>query len=78
MILRYPHKYSISPWPPGVPADAPVEQIAELVRQTYWFRPDTGSPWFFDRFFDVAWDPPVAALRPGGQEIAVLAATATD
>jgi len=58
----------------GAPADAPVERIAELVRQTQWFRPDPGSAWFSD----VAWDLAMAALRPDGQGIAVLAATDTD
>ncbi|MFE7531813.1 DUF6183 family protein [Kitasatospora sp. NPDC057542] len=58
----------------GAPADAPVERIAELVRQTHWFRPDPGSAWFYD----IAWDLAVAALRPDGQRIAVLAATDTD
>ncbi|MFF7993321.1 DUF6183 family protein [Kitasatospora xanthocidica] len=58
----------------GSPADAPVAEVAELVRRTSWFRVGTSSPWFHD----VAWDLAVAALRPGGQEIAVLAATDTD
>ncbi|GHF78257.1 hypothetical protein GCM10018790_65280 [Kitasatospora xanthocidica] len=58
----------------GSPADAPVAEVAELVRRTSWFRIGTSSPWFHD----VAWDLAVAALRPGGREIAVLAATDTD
>ncbi|MDH6130285.1 DUF6183 family protein [Kitasatospora sp. GP82] len=58
----------------GAPVDAPVERIAELARQTHWFRPDPGSAWFYD----VAWDLAVAALRPDSQGIAVLAATDTD
>ncbi|MFD8783619.1 DUF6183 family protein [Kitasatospora sp. NPDC059599] len=58
----------------GAPADAPVEQVAESARRTHWFRPASGSAWFHD----IAWDLGVAALRPGGHEIAVLAATDTD
>ncbi|KQV19234.1 MULTISPECIES: DUF6183 family protein [unclassified Kitasatospora] len=56
------------------PAGAPVERIAELVRQSHWFRPEPDSAWFCE----VAWDLAVAVLRPGGQGIAVLAATDTD
>jgi Family of unknown function (DUF6183) len=58
----------------GAPADAPVMRTAELVRQTRWFRANTASMWFYE----VAWDLAIAALRPGSQEIAVLAATDTD
>ncbi|MBT2458327.1 DUF6183 family protein [Streptomyces sp. ISL-86] len=58
----------------GAAADAPITHTAELVRQTRWFRVDTASMWFYE----VAWDLAIAALRPGGQEIAVLAATDTD
>ncbi|GAB2714925.1 DUF6183 family protein [Kitasatospora kifunensis] len=58
----------------GSPAAAPPAQIAELVRRTSWFRVDTTSAWFYGIYWDLA----VAALRPGGQEIAVLAATDTD
>ncbi|UYQ60865.1 DUF6183 family protein [Streptomyces peucetius] len=58
----------------GAPADAPIGRTAELVEQTHWFRLGTSSPWFQE----VAWDLAVAAVRPGGQEIAVLAATDTD
>jgi hypothetical protein len=49
-------------------------RTAELVRQTRWFRANTASMWFYE----VAWDLAIAALRPGSQEIAVLAATDTD
>ncbi|SCE01344.1 hypothetical protein GA0115240_135255 [Streptomyces sp. DvalAA-14] len=38
-----------------------------------WFRVHTTSAWFYGIYWDLA----VAALRPGGQEIAVLAATDT-
>ncbi|MFJ7948298.1 DUF6183 family protein [Streptomyces sp. NPDC096354] len=58
----------------GVPADAPIARTAELVRQASWFRVATASSWFYE----VAWDLAIAALRSGGQEIAVLAATDTD
>ncbi|MEW2636490.1 DUF6183 family protein [Streptomyces sp. NPDC048389] len=58
----------------GAPAGAPPARIAELVEQTHWFRLGTTSRWFHE----VAWDLAVAAIRPGGQEIAVLAATDTD
>ncbi|MFF0063358.1 DUF6183 family protein [Streptomyces sp. NPDC005279] len=58
----------------GAPADAPVMRTAELVRQTRWFRLDPASTWFHE----VAWDLAIVALRPGGQEIAALAATDTD
>lgn len=59
----------------GAPADAPITSTAELVRQTRWFRVGAGSSrWFHD----IAWDLAVAALRPGGRDIAVLAATDTD
>lgn len=59
----------------GSPADAPVEAIADRVQRTTWLRLGTAStPWFHN----VAWDLALAALRPGGQELAVLAATDTD
>ncbi|WP_404952902.1 DUF6183 family protein [Streptomyces sp. 147326] len=59
----------------GAPTDAPITHTAELVRQTRWFCPDAvSSMWFHE----VAWDLAVAALRPGGPEIVVLAATDTD
>ncbi|MFD7905153.1 DUF6183 family protein [Kitasatospora sp. NPDC059747] len=57
------------------PADTPIAETADRVRQTSWFRIGTASaPWFHN----VAWDLALAALRPGGQEFAVLAATDTD
>ncbi|MFE3687513.1 DUF6183 family protein [Streptomyces sp. NPDC059095] len=58
----------------GCPADTPVTHIAEVARGAYWFRTDIKSAWFYE----VAWDLSVAVLRPGGQEIAFLAATDTD
>ncbi|MFJ1973886.1 DUF6183 family protein [Streptomyces sp. NPDC087903] len=58
----------------GAPANAPIAHTAELVRQTRWFRVDTASAWFYE----VAWDLAIAALRPGGQDVAPLAATDTD
>jgi hypothetical protein len=59
----------------GSPADAPITEVAELVRRTSWFRIGTASATWFH---NVAWDLALAALRPGGREIAVLAATDTD
>ncbi|MEU8515936.1 DUF6183 family protein [Kitasatospora sp. NPDC048722] len=59
----------------GSPANAPIAGTADRVRRTSWFRVGTASaPWFHN----VAWDLALAALRPGGREIAVLAATDTD
>ncbi|MFD7788528.1 DUF6183 family protein [Streptomyces nojiriensis] len=58
----------------GAPTGATVRETADLVRRTTWFRLGTTSRWFHQ----VAWDLALAALRPGGQEIAVLAATDTD
>ncbi|MEU3464453.1 DUF6183 family protein [Streptomyces sp. NPDC006733] len=58
----------------GCPADAPLAQVAERVRRTTWFHMDSAPGWFHG----ILWDLAVAALRPGGQEIAVLAATDTD
>ncbi|MFD7116232.1 DUF6183 family protein [Streptomyces sp. NPDC059922] len=58
----------------GVPADTPPAEMAGLVERTHWFRLAPVSDWFHG----VAWDLAVAALRPGGQEIAVLTAADTD
>lgn len=58
----------------GAAPDAPVDDTALLVEQAHCFIADPSSAWFHQ----VAWDLAVAALRPGGQEIAVLTATDTD
>ncbi|MFF7966572.1 DUF6183 family protein [Streptomyces sp. NPDC007903] len=58
----------------GAAPDASVEDTAMLVEQAHWFIADPSSDWFRQ----VAWDLAVAVLRPGGQDIAVLAATDTD
>lgn len=58
----------------GAAPDAPLDHTAMLVEQAHWFIADPSSDWFHQ----VAWDLAVAALRPGGQEIAVLTATDTD
>ncbi|MEV8047250.1 DUF6183 family protein [Streptomyces griseoluteus] len=58
----------------GAAPDAPVDDTAMLVEQAHWFIADPSSDWFHQ----VAWDLAVAVLRPGGQDIAVLAATDTD
>lgn len=58
----------------GAAPDAPTSHTATLVEQAQWFIADPSSDWFHQ----VAWDLAVAALRPGGQEIAVLTATDTD
>lgn len=58
----------------GAPPDSPIVHTAELVRKVVWFRLSTTSAWFYQ----VAWDLAITALRPNGQEIAVIAATDTD
>ncbi|SES05443.1 hypothetical protein SAMN04487983_102946 [Streptomyces sp. yr375] len=58
----------------GAAPDAPISHTATLVEQAHWFIADPSSDWFHQ----VAWDLAVAALRPGGQDIAVLTATDTD
>ncbi|MFF4548956.1 DUF6183 family protein [Streptomyces sp. NPDC001435] len=58
----------------GAAPDAPIDHTAMLVEQAHWFIADASSDWFHQ----VAWDLAVAALRPGGQEIAILTATDTD
>ncbi|MFD8420885.1 DUF6183 family protein [Streptomyces sp. NPDC059466] len=58
----------------GAAPDAPVDDTAMLVERAHWFIADPSSDWFHQ----VAWDLAVAVLRPGGQNIAVLAATDTD
>ncbi|MFJ5162975.1 DUF6183 family protein [Streptomyces anulatus] len=58
----------------GAPADRPLAEVAEAVVRTTWLRIAPGSSWFYE----IAWDLAVAALRPDGQGIAVLAATDTD
>ncbi|WP_405990664.1 DUF6183 family protein [Streptomyces sp. NBC_00986] len=58
----------------GAAPDTPLHHTAMLVEQAHWFVADPSSDWFHH----VAWDLAVAALRPGGQEIAVLTATDTD
>ncbi|MYV39080.1 hypothetical protein GT030_09385 [Streptomyces sp. SID1328] len=58
----------------GAAPDASFEDTAMLVEQAHWFIADPSSDWFHQ----VAWDLAVAVLRPGGQYIAVLAATDTD
>ncbi|MGI5478737.1 DUF6183 family protein [Streptomyces lavendofoliae] len=58
----------------GLPAHAPVPETARRAEQTHWYLFDTEADWFEA----VAWDIAIAALRPGAQAIAVLAATDTD
>jgi hypothetical protein len=58
----------------GLPAQTPVPETARRAEQTHWYLFDTEADWFEY----VAWDLAIAALRPGGQEIAVPAATDTD
>ncbi|MFJ3236022.1 DUF6183 family protein [Streptomyces sp. NPDC086787] len=58
----------------GAAPDASIDHTAALVEQAHWFIADPSSDWFHQ----VAWDLAVAALRPDGQEIAVLAATDID
>ncbi|GAA2518893.1 DUF6183 family protein [Streptomyces gobitricini] len=58
----------------GLPAHTPLPETARRAEQTHWYLFDTEADWFEA----VAWDIAIAALRPGAQEIAVLAATDTD
>ncbi|MEW2309946.1 DUF6183 family protein [Streptomyces sp. NPDC006864] len=60
--------------PTGVPADRPLTEVAEAAGRTTWLRIAPSTSWFSA----IVWDVAVAALRPGGQEIAVLAATDSD
>ncbi|WP_435296462.1 DUF6183 family protein [Streptomyces sp. YPW6] len=55
----------------GVPADRPLTGVAEAAGRTTWLRIAPSTSWFSA----IVWDVAVAALRPGGQEIAVPAAT---
>ncbi|MFH9198747.1 DUF6183 family protein [Streptomyces anulatus] len=57
-----------------VPADRPLAEVAEAAGRTTWLRMAPSSSWFYE----IVWDLAVAALRPDGQGIAVLAATDTD
>ncbi|MFH9610538.1 DUF6183 family protein [Streptomyces sp. NPDC017448] len=57
-----------------VPTDRPLAEVAEAAGRTTWLRMAPSSSWFYE----IVWDLAVAALRPDGQGIAVLAATDTD
>lgn len=58
----------------GADADASVSDIDELTCDAAFLSFTASGPWFYD----VAWDLGVAALRPGGNTVAVVAATDTD
>lgn len=58
----------------GAPLDAPARIIAASARTCQWCLFDSASEWYHQ----VAWDIGVACYNPGGQEVALLAATDTD
>ena len=58
----------------GVPSDEPIGRVIEQVKLCRWFYFDAATEWFYQ----VGWDLGIAVLRPGGETLAVLAATATD
>jgi Family of unknown function (DUF6183) len=55
-------------------ADASVEAVDDLASESAFLVFAASGPWFHD----IAWDLGVAALRPGGQSVAVVAATDSD
>lgn len=56
------------------PLDAPPSRVDAEARRASFLMFGADGGWFYD----VAWDLGVAALRPGGESVAVLAATDTD
>lgn len=59
----------------GAGSDETADQVAQLARDTTWFRFDSDAAWFHN---DIGNDIAIAALSPDGRRIAVLAATDTD
>lgn len=59
----------------GAGADAPADEVAQLARDTTWFRFESDAEWFHN---DIGNDIGIAALSPDGRRVAVLAATNTD
>jgi Family of unknown function (DUF6183) len=58
----------------GAPEGASPAEVERQVQDCNWFRFDADTDWFEQ----VAWDLGLAAVRPGSQRLAVLAATDTD
>ena len=58
----------------GAAEGAPAAEVERQVRECDWFSFDADTDWFEQ----VAWDIGLAAVRPGRQRLAVLAATDTD
>lgn len=58
----------------GVSPDEPITRVIEQVKACRWYHFSASTEWFFQ----VGWDIGIAVLRPGGETLAVLAATATD
>lgn len=58
----------------GCSPDESFARMQEQVNACRWYAFDAATEWFFQ----VGWDIGIAVLRPGGETLAVLAATATD
>jgi hypothetical protein len=58
----------------GAAEGASAAEVERQVRECEWFSFDADTSWFDQ----VAWDIGLAAVRPGRQRLAVLAATDTD
>jgi hypothetical protein len=58
----------------GVSPDEPIGRVIDQVQACRWYHFDASTDWFYQ----VGWDIGIAVLRPGGETLAVLAATATD
>ena len=58
----------------GVPSDEPIGRVIEQAKACRWYHFEAATEWFYQ----VGWDLGIAVLRPGGETLAVLAATATD
>lgn len=58
----------------GVASDEPITRVIEQVKACRWYYFDAATDWFYQ----VGWDIGIAVLRPGGETLAILAATATD
>jgi hypothetical protein len=58
----------------GAAEGASAAEVGRWVQECDWFSFDADTDWFEQ----VAWDIGLAAVRPGRQRLAVLAATDTD
>lgn len=58
----------------GAAHDEPISRVIEQVKASRWYYFEANTEWFYQ----VGWDIGIAVLRPGGETLAVLAATATD